>query len=64
MLQQHDSLMADLVLGREGATTVVAVHHKAVDIITGLLTFHTARGAVAMTADRAVFANGAPCCGI
>ena len=54
-----DLALGDLVLGREGATSVVAVQHKAVDTIAEMLTFHTAAGAmVSMTPDHAVFANG------
>ena len=53
-----DLAVGDLVLGREGATTVVAVQHKAVDTTAELLTFETAAGAVSMTPDHAVFADG------
>ena len=53
-----DLAVGDLVLGREGATAVVAVQHKAVDTISEMLTFHTAAGAVSMTPDHAVFADG------
>ena len=53
-----DLAVGDLVLGREGATTVVAVQHKAVDTIAELLTFETTDGTVSMTPDHAVFADG------
>ncbi len=54
-----DLVPGDLVLGREGATTVLAVQHKAVDTIAEMLTFHTASGAVSMTPDHAIFVDGA-----
>ena len=54
-----DLVPGDLVLGREGATTVLAVQHKAVDTIAEMLTFHTASGAVSMTPDHALFVDGA-----
>lgn len=53
-----DLAVGDLVLGREGATTVIAVQHKAVDTIADMITFETAEGAVSMTPDHAVFADG------
>ena len=53
-----DLAVGDLVLGREGATTVVAVQHKAIDTVAEMLTFETADGAVSMTADHAIFADG------
>jgi len=54
-----DLAPGDLVLGRDGATTVVAVQHKAVDTIATLLTFHTADGSsVSVTADHALFVGG------
>ena len=53
-----DLAVGDLVLGRGGATAVIAVQHKAVDTISEMLTFHTAAGAVSMTPDHAVFADG------
>ena len=53
-----DLIPGDLVLGRDGATTVVAVQHKAVDTVAMMLTFHTADGAVSMTPDHAVFVDG------
>lgn len=50
----------DLVLGRNGATTVVAVQHKAIDTVAEMLTFHTSQGAsVSMTADHGLFVDGA-----
>ena len=53
-----DLAVGDLVLGREGATAVVAVQHRAVDSIAEMLTFHTSDGSsVSMTADHAVFVN-------
>jgi len=54
-----DLVPGDLVLGRDGATAVVAVQHKAVDTFGEMLTFHTATGAVSMTPDHAIFADGA-----
>ncbi len=54
-----DLVPGDLVLGREGATAVVAVQHKAVDTIAQMLTFHTFDGAVvSMTPDHGVFVDG------
>ena len=54
-----DLVPGDVVLGRDGATTVLAVQHKAVDTLAEMLTFHTAGGAsVSMTRDHAVFADG------
>ncbi len=54
-----DLVPGDLVLGREGATTVIAVQHKVVDTIAEMLTFHTADGAsVSMTPDHAIFVDG------
>ena len=54
-----DLAAGDLVLGRDGATTVVAVQHQAVDTIAEMLTFHTADGAsVSMTRDHAVWVDG------
>jgi len=54
-----DLAPGDLVLGREGVTTVVANQHKAVDTIAHVLTFHTADGAVSMTPDHGVYIDGA-----
>ena len=55
-----DLAPGDLVLGRDGATRVVSVQHKAVDTIAEMLTFHTADGAsVSMTPDHALFVDGA-----
>lgn len=49
----------DLVLGRDGATAVVAVQHKAVDALGEMLTFHMADGSlVSMTPDHALFVEG------
>ena len=53
-----DLAVGDLVLGREGATAVVAVQHKAIDMTAKMLTFHTPKGAVSMTPDHAVFVDG------
>ena len=53
-----DLVPGDLVLGREGATSVVAVQHKAIDTIAPMLTFHTADGAVSMTPDHGIFVDG------
>lgn len=54
-----DLAPGDLILGRNGATTVVAVQHKAVDTIAKMLTFHTADGSsVTMTPDHALFVDG------
>jgi len=57
------TLMADLVpgnlvLGRDGATTVIANQHKAVDTLAEMLTLHTADSEVSMTSDHAVFVDG------
>ena len=59
----QDELMANLavgdyVLGRDGATRVIAVQHKANDIVSDMLTFHTDGRAVSMTADHGVFVDG------
>ena len=59
----QDELMANLavgdyVLGRDGATRVIAVQHKANDIVSEMLTFHTDGRAVSMTADHGVFVDG------
>jgi len=54
-----DLVPGDLVLGRDGATTVIANQHKDADTIGEMLTFHTAGGSVSMTPDHAVFADGA-----
>ncbi len=55
-----DLVPGDLVLGRDGATTVVAVQHKAVDTLAEMLTFHTTDGAsVSMTPDHGLFVDGA-----
>ena len=45
-------------VGRDGATTVVAVQHKAVDTVAEMLTFHTAGGAVSMGTGLALQAAG------
>lgn len=53
-----DLIPGDLVLGRDGATTVVAVQHKAADTNAEMLTFHMANGqSVSMTADHGIFAD-------
>jgi len=55
-----DLVSGDLVLGRNGATTVLANQHKAVDTFAEILTFQTAGDtSVSMTPDHAVFADGA-----
>jgi hypothetical protein len=55
-----DLVPGDLVLGRDGATSVVAVQHKAVDTISPMLTFDLADGSsVTMTPDHALFVDGA-----
>jgi len=53
-----DLVPGDLVLGRDGATTVVAVQHKAVDTVAEMLTFHTAAASVSMTPNHAIFVDG------
>ena len=53
-----DLVPGDLVLGRDGATTVVANQHKAVDTLSEMLTFHTAKGEVSMTPNHGVFVDG------
>jgi len=54
-----DLVPGDLVLGREGATRVVAVQHKAIDTIGEMTTLHTADGkSLSMTLDHAVFVAG------
>ena len=55
-----DLVPGDLVLGRDGATVVVANQHKAVDTIAEMLTFVAADGtSVSMTPDHALFVDGA-----
>ena len=54
-----DLVPGDVVLGRDGATSVVAVQHKAVDTLAEMLTFRTADGSsVSMTPNHAVFVDG------
>ncbi len=54
-----DLAVGDLVLGREGATTVLAVQHKAVDTRADMITLHTADGGVlSLTHDHALFVDG------
>jgi len=57
-----DLVPGDLVLGRMGVTTVVAVQHKGVDRTAEILTFHTADGAhdgaISMTPDHGIFVDG------
>jgi len=50
--------VGDLVLGRDGATIIVAVQHQAVETLAKMLTFHTADGAISMTPDHAVYVDG------
>ena len=54
-----DLVPFDVVLGRDGPTTVVAVQHNAVDTLAEMLTLHTADGSsVSMTPNHAVFVDG------
>jgi len=53
-----DLVPGDLVLGRDGATTVIANQHKSVDTLAKMLTFHTADGEVSMTPNHGVFVDG------
>lgn len=59
----QDELMANLavgdyVLGRDGATRVISIQHKANDIISEMLTFHIGNRTVSMTADHGIFIGG------
>lgn len=54
-----DLTPGDLVLGRDGATTVLAVQHKAIDAVAQMLTLVTADGSsVSMTPDHGLFVDG------
>lgn len=54
-----DLAVGDRVLGRDGATYVLAVQHKAVDTVAQMLTLHTADGmSVSVTPDHGIFLDG------
>lgn len=55
-----DLVPGDLVLGRDGPTTVIAVQHKSIDTVAEMLTISTTSGtSVSMTPDHALYVDGA-----